>query len=981
MKLHLNFLKKLPAKAHIALGQAALMIALMLLAVSLGLVPDQLSAQRQGRAALAEAIATNGTVLITKGDINRLEDILRLVVERNPDILSAAVRSANGDVVVMIGDHEPYWVNSGDTRSTDSQIKVPIWSGEQAWGHVELRCVPLIRAGWLGYLTHPLVLLIMFITFGAFVMFYFYLGKVLRHLDPSQAVPPHVRSALDTLAEGLLVIDLKNTIVLANHAFAEVMGKSADHLLGQTVAVLPWVRQDGSTLSDTDFPWVRAVREGIPQRNDMIYLRGNDGAIRSFIVNCSPVLGSGGEYGGVLITFDDVTQLEENKVELRKSKDQAEAANQAKSDFLANMSHEIRTPMNAILGFTEVLKRGYAKNEEERKKHLNTIYSSGKHLLELINDVLDLSKVEAGRLDIERIRFAPHVLIQEVVKVLSVKAQEKSITLDFELDGPIPETILSDPTRLRQIVTNLIGNAIKFTQQGGVRVVMRLVSTRTPPQLEIDVIDTAMGLAADKLEAIFEPFVQADSSVTRQFGGTGLGLAISRKFARALGGDTTVRSELGKGSNFTLILDPGPLDGIRLLQVHEVLAAVESSTHAAQTCWRFAPLSILVVDDGEENRELVKLVLEEAGLQVDEAVNGQLGVDMALKKEYALILMDIQMPVMDGYTATTRLREQNVQIPIIALTANAMKGFEQQCLAAGFTGYLTKPVEVDALMNTLAGLLGAERSDSVVETTALAAGPAPTGVLATSPQSAEMPIVSRFSASDPRYRAIIQKFAGNLQEQLAAIDHAWQARDFDALAKVAHWLSGSGGTVGFDVFTQPARHLESLAKSRSADDIGAAIATLRGLARRLVIPRDENESATAAEAATVHRSEPPQPPAPHTTGPALAANPVETTLIVSRFPASNPRYAAIIQKFARRLVDKLAAIDAAWQVRDFEAVASLACWVKGEGGTVGFDDFIEPAQQLEELAQARASDQIEAAIARLHGLADRLDVPGIKQAM
>ncbi len=234
-------------------------------------------------------------------------------------------------------------------------------------------------------------------------------------------------------------------------------------------------------------------------------------------------------------------------------------------------------------------------------------------------------------MEVERIACEPHLVIREVVKVLQARAREKGVALAFEAATPLPAKIQSDPGRLRQIVTNLVGNAIKFTERGGVRVVARVTGTRSAPQLAIDVIDTGIGIPADKLDKLFEPFVQADTSITRQFGGTGLGLVISRHFARALGGDIVVTSEAGKGSTFTVTIDTGPLAGVRMLDPAEAARVEEEVAVDAQARWEFPARRMLVVDDGPENRELVTLVLAEAGLAVEEAENGQIAVDMAAR--------------------------------------------------------------------------------------------------------------------------------------------------------------------------------------------------------------------------------------------------------------------------------------------------------------------------------------------------------------
>ncbi len=384
----------------------------------------------------------------------------------------------------------------------------------------------------------------------------------------------------------------------------------------------------------------------------------------------------------------------------------ARSASQAKSDFLANMSHEIRTPMTAILGFTENLLDSDL-SETEKLKCVSTIRRNGEFLLNLINDILDLSKIEAGKMAVERGNCQPCHVIAEVASLMRVRANEKGLPFNIEYSGAIPETIQTDPTRLRQILTNLIGNAIKFTETGAVRLVTRFVDSGDAPCLQFDVIDTGRGMTQEQVAKLFQPFIQADNSTTREFGGTGLGLTISKRFAELLGGDiTVVETEIGVGTTFRLTVATGPLDGVKMLEdpMSATVVADTANTVAQVSRSGLQGCRILLAEDGPDNQRLISFVLKKTGADVTVTENGKLAVDKALaamnrrregdpEHPFDIILMDMQMPVMDGYEATVQLRRKGYSGPIIALTAHAMEEDREKCIKAGCDDYATKPID------------------------------------------------------------------------------------------------------------------------------------------------------------------------------------------------------------------------------------------------------------------------------------------------
>jgi PAS domain S-box-containing protein len=954
-------MKKLSAKFHLAMGLTSIVLSLMLIAIFLNLIPDRRQAVIDGRASLSESIAASSSLFLQNRDLPSIRKNLEFILQRNDELLAAWIKRETDRAGVIVGDSAVIDEDSTHTESTDSVIVLPILQRQRQWGTITLYFAPVDGVTWLDKVRNSRLSLVALCALAGFGLFYIYLGKMLKELNPSQAVPGRVRAALDTLAEALLVVDKKSNVVLANLAFQDITGNPVEKLIGRKASSFDWhigeaMPQDGeSGNTNQDFPWQTALKTGDALFRQMIWLRDKDSQWHKFIVNCSPIMSSGSA-GGVLISLDDVTELEEKEAQLRMARDDAEQANRAKSEFLSNMSHEIRTPMTAILGFTEVLKRGTGRASNDWKKHLNTISSSGNHLLELINDVLDLSKVESGALEVEQIDCRPYAVANDVLQVLRVKAQEKGIDAKLTVETELPEVIQSDSSRLRQIITNLTGNAIKFTEQGGVTIALRFIDDANKPMVAIDVSDTGIGMTDKQQAAVFDPFVQADASITRRFGGTGLGLSISRKLARAMGGDITLRSEAGKGTTFTALIPTGAIDEVSMLSAEEVLEAIENIETTEHQTWEFPPSKVLVVDDAAENRELLTLVLQDLGIGTETAENGAIGLEKALEGNYDVILSDIQMPVMDGYQATEAMRKAGLTLPIVALTANAMQGFEEKILAVGFSHYMTKPIDIDKLTQLLAKLLNGKAVDTPAE-----AAPAVETVEAVQTDDAS-PIYSRL-ASKPAFEPIITRFVEQLPADIAELQQAASNDDHAQIAATAHRLKGSGGTVGFDAFFEPAKQLESAAKAQDNEAVRLAMTQLIDVAGRARTgsPAEIDETSTTSTVPVISAKD----------AVLDADKPIRNTLL-----EKNPQMRGIVEKFLPRLEEQLRSMEKALGARDYPELAQLAHWLKGSGGTVGYDVFTEPAAQLEQYAKLDEHEGATAALAEIRRCASKIQRPG-----
>ena len=483
---------------------------------------------------------------------------------------------------------------------------------------------------------------------------------------------------------------------------------------------------------------------------------------------------------------------------IEKLNREVERATQAKSDFLASMSHEIRTPLNAILGMADLLAE--TRLTPEQRRYVEVFQRAGGNLLGLINDILDLSKVESGHMELEAVDFELADMITRVLELTRVRAGKKGLTVGSTIAAGLPAMLIGDPLRLRQVLLNLLGNGMKFTDSGRLDVeVAQDPEDPRPGSLLFRVKDTGIGIPADKLEAIFENFSQADSSTTRKYGGTGLGLAISRRLVALMGGRIWVESIVGQGSTFLFTVKLGVSEHVPLIAEARATAVLAPS----------AIRHILLADDSEDNRFLIAEYLKHTPYVLDMAENGRVALDKMQAAHYDLVLMDAHMPVMDGYAATRAMRAWEAmrgtsqpRLPILALTADAFKESVERSAAAGFQTHLTKPIAKATLLEAI------ERYALVCSHSAIVSPARPV------------------PEPDAAVAHLAPRYLKNMRKDLAALEAAAAAADYATVQRIGHNLHGTGGSFGFPRITELGARMEQSAKDRGIDTIRRTVAEL-----------------------------------------------------------------------------------------------------------------------------------------------------------
>ncbi len=701
-----------------------------------------------------------------------------------------------------------------------------------------------------------------------------------------------LKTFFSTASEGIITISDQGTIEECNVATLELFQCEESELLGTQLNSLVERVSVGDEEGESHHTRILDMNSLIGTKQVLVAYRPCG---TKFYVQFSAAEVKFDDHSVITGILTDITEQKAIEEQLHEARLAAESSTAAKSQFLANMSHEIRTPMSAIIGYSDLL-LDPEQTSDDRVDCVSTIRRNADHLLTLINDILDLSKIEADRMTVETIECSPCQLVSDVASLMRVRATENDIDFRINYDSAVPALIHSDPVRIRQVLINLVGNAIKFTQEGAVKVHVWSELDTENPTINFRVVDSGIGMSEEQKSRLFRPFTQADYSTTRKFGGTGLGLTISKTLVNLMGGEISVSSVPGLGSCFEFSLPTGSLENVEIITDPSEVNLQEEvdATVGAEVATRVAA-NVLLAEDGVDNRRLISFHLKKAGCLVTTAENGKLAFDEATAAEqrgesFDIIFMDMQMPVMDGYQAASKLRKAGYRGPICALTAHAMNGDREKCINAGCDDYLTKPINVDKLIYAVrkswdgvshtaspvgAGSVSTERVTletaptpeeitvnpvtviSQAETLAVELetpkSVEPNAEVAVAEESlksvtepvrvadSEELVISEASntsssasieplisdfADDPDMLEIIEMFVDGLSERIDSILTAFEDRNFTTVSGIAHQLKGASGGYGYPSLSELAFDVEQLAKQNAADDLIEAALTV-----------------------------------------------------------------------------------------------------------------------------------------------------------
>ena len=596
------------------------------------------------------------------------------------------------------------------------------------------------------------------------------------------------RSIIANMNLGLLEIDLDEVIQYANNSFCKMSGFEPDEIIGKKAAGL-FTKGEGSEVAETK----NELRKKGHSDAYETAVKNKNGESKWWLISGAPRYDDLGNLVGSIGIHLDITDQKKLEIDLYEAREAAEQSTKAKELFLANMSHEIRTPMNAILG----MGRQLHKTELNENQHffLDTINKAAEHLLVVINDILDISKIEAGKLNLESIGFRPEEVIRHCMQIMSHKAEESGLSLQKETGEGISPVLIGDPYRLNQVLLNLISNAVKFTEKGSITVSCRLLQTIQNQQtICISVKDTGIGMEEEFSANLFQKFSQEDKSTTRKYGGTGLGMSISKQLVELMGGSINVKSKKGVGTEITLTI---PFDTGNESDLQEETREVSDSAILKDK-------KVLLVEDNVMNRLVANAVLKGYGVIISEAVNGEEAVNALRHSAYDIVLMDVQMPVMNGLEATRIIRKEiNGQVPIIALTASAIKGESDKCIEAGMNDFVSKPFEEEDLVYAMAKWLN---KTSIQKTVSMKNN------TETKQSLCDLSKLEKIGNGDKGFvTEMVRLFIDQVPADVSHIRAAYSRNDFISVKEIAHKIKPVIDSMGINSLHQKIRKIESVA--------------------------------------------------------------------------------------------------------------------------------------------------------------------------